>query len=49
MRLTPHNSGDVAGWTDQLQQQFIANFRRYVSGQPLHNVVDKHRGYAPTG
>ncbi|MEZ0362242.1 D-2-hydroxyacid dehydrogenase [Mycobacterium sp. pUA109] len=49
VRLTPHNSGDVAGWTDQLQQQFIANFRRYVSGLPLHNVVDKHRGYAPTG
>ncbi|MGH3521567.1 MAG: D-2-hydroxyacid dehydrogenase [Mycobacterium sp.] len=47
--LTPHNSGDVHGWTTELQQQFIANFRRYRSGQPLHNVVDKHRGYVPTG
>jgi phosphoglycerate dehydrogenase-like enzyme len=47
VRLTPHNIGDVVGWTDQLQQQFIANFRRYQSGNPLHNVVDKHRGYAP--
>lgn len=46
--LTPHNSGDVHGWRDELQQQFLANFRRYRSGQPLHNVVDKHRGYVPT-
>lgn len=46
VRITPHNSGDIHGWRDTLQQQFIANFRRYVSGQPLHNVVDKRRGYA---
>lgn len=43
VHLTPHNSGDVVGWRDDLQQQFVANFRRYVSGEPLHNVVDKHR------
>lgn len=47
--VTPHNSGDVHGWTSELQQQFIANFRRYRSGEPLHNVVDKHRGYLPSG
>jgi phosphoglycerate dehydrogenase-like enzyme len=49
VHLTPHNSGDETGWTDKLQQQFVGNFRRYRSGQPLHNIVDKHRGYAPTG
>jgi phosphoglycerate dehydrogenase-like enzyme len=48
VHLTPHNSGDVHGWRAALQQQFIDNFRRYVSGRPLHNVVDKHRGYVPT-
>lgn len=48
VRLTPHNSGDITGWRIALQQQFIANFRRFVSGRPLHNVVDKHRGYAPS-
>ncbi|OBH15842.1 D-2-hydroxyacid dehydrogenase [Mycolicibacter sinensis] len=48
VRLTPHHSGDITGWRIALQQQFIANFRRYVSGQPLHNVVDKRRGYAPS-
>jgi phosphoglycerate dehydrogenase-like enzyme len=46
--LTPHNSGDVCGWTIELQKQFTANFRRYRSGLPLHNVVDKRRGYVPT-
>lgn len=39
--LTPHNSGDIKGWRNTLQQQFITNFRRYLSGRPLHNVVDK--------
>jgi phosphoglycerate dehydrogenase-like enzyme len=48
VRLTPHNSGDIKGWRIVLQQQFIANFRRYVSGRPLANVIDKHRGYAPS-
>ncbi|HEU0191899.1 MAG TPA: D-2-hydroxyacid dehydrogenase [Mycobacterium sp.] len=47
--LTPHNSGDIHGWRDQLQQQFVANFRRYLSGRPLHNIVDKKRGYARSG
>lgn len=47
VRLTPHNSGDIQGWRIALQEQFIANFRRYVSGQPLQNVVDKrHAGAA---
>ncbi|ORW11610.1 hydroxyacid dehydrogenase [Mycolicibacter longobardus] len=41
VRLTPHNSGDIQGWRNMLQQQFVANFRRYAAGQPLHNVVDK--------
>jgi phosphoglycerate dehydrogenase-like enzyme len=47
VHLTPHNSGDVHGWRAALQQQFVDNFRRYTSGRPLHNVVDKRRGYAP--
>lgn len=40
VHLTPHNSGDVRGWRTAVQQQFVDNFRRYVSGQPLRNVVD---------
>ncbi|GFG68885.1 putative NAD-binding protein (D-isomer specific 2-hydroxyacid dehydrogenase?) [Mycolicibacter senuensis] len=49
VRLTPHNSGDIKGWRNALQQQFIANFQRYVAGQPLHNVIDKGHGHAPSG
>jgi phosphoglycerate dehydrogenase-like enzyme len=49
LRVTPHNSGDLHGWREVLQQQFIDNFRRYVSGEPLHNVIDKDRVYVPTG
>ncbi|MGH3967327.1 MAG: D-2-hydroxyacid dehydrogenase [Mycobacterium sp.] len=47
--VTPHNSGDVHGWRTELQQQFIANFGRYRSGEPLYNVVDKRHGYARAG
>lgn len=49
VRLTPHNSGDIRGWRNTLQQQFVANFHRYMSGQPLHNVVDKRRVSAASG
>lgn len=49
LHLTPHHSGDVHGWRAALQQQFIDNFRRYASGRPLHNIVDKRRGYVPSG
>ncbi|BBX21992.1 putative NAD-binding protein (D-isomer specific 2-hydroxyacid dehydrogenase?) [Mycolicibacter terrae] len=48
VRLTPHNSGDITGWRIALQEQFVANFRRYLSGRPLQNVIDKRRGYAPS-
>lgn len=41
--ITPHNSGDVHGWSDRLQDQFIANFERYLRGEELLNIVDKDR------
>lgn len=47
--ITPHMSGDVVGWRDTLAEQFVANLRRWLAGEPLHNVVDKERGYVPTG
>lgn len=43
--VSPHMSGDVHGWRDELVTLFTANFDRYVRGRPLHNVVDKTRGY----
>lgn len=47
--VSPHMSGDVVGWKDELADVFVANFRRWAAGEPLHNVVDKERGYVPSG
>lgn len=46
--VSPHMSGDVVGWRDILSGLFTANFRRWVAGEPLHNVVDKELGYVAT-
>ena len=43
--VSPHMSGDVHGWRTELVTLFIENLDRYARGQPLHNVVDKARGY----
>ncbi|AZZ38558.1 D-2-hydroxyacid dehydrogenase [Acidipropionibacterium jensenii] len=45
--ISPHMSGDDLGWRDRLRDQFLANLERWLSGQPLVNVVDKERGYVP--
>ncbi|MFV8834806.1 D-2-hydroxyacid dehydrogenase [Aquisalimonas sp.] len=45
--LSAHMAGDVVGWREALTKQFLANFRRWQAGEPLHNVVDKERGYVP--
>ncbi|HEY8480076.1 MAG TPA: D-2-hydroxyacid dehydrogenase [Spirillospora sp.] len=43
--VSPHMSGDVVGWRDELVRLFADNFDRYLSGRPLRNVVDKRLGY----
>ncbi|MGP4023253.1 D-2-hydroxyacid dehydrogenase [Actinomadura sp. 3N407] len=43
--VSPHMSGDVIGWRDELVRLFAGNLDRYLSGRPLHNVVDKRLGY----
>ncbi|TDC44657.1 D-2-hydroxyacid dehydrogenase [Actinomadura sp. KC345] len=43
--VSPHMSGDVVGWRDELVRMFAANLDRYLSGRPLRNVVDKTLGY----
>ncbi len=47
--VSPHMSGDFAGHREALSQLFVENFRRWLAGAPLLNVVDKERGYIPTG
>ncbi|MEW2501466.1 D-2-hydroxyacid dehydrogenase [Amycolatopsis sp. NPDC047767] len=46
--LSPHMSGDFLGWRSTLVEVFTANFRRWVAGEPLRNVVDKRLGYVPS-
>ncbi|GAA0557973.1 D-2-hydroxyacid dehydrogenase [Actinomadura livida] len=43
--VSPHMSGDVIGWRDELVRLFTANLDRHVAGRPLRNVVDKRLGY----
>lgn len=47
--VSPHMSGDLIGWRDELVTLFLDNLRRYVTGAPLRNVVDKKLGYVPSG
>lgn len=43
--VSPHMSGDVTGWREELVELFTRNLHRYREGAPLLNVVDKQRGY----
>lgn len=43
--VSPHMAGDVYGWRHELVTLFAENLDRYAHGRPLHNVVDKTRGY----
>jgi hypothetical protein len=40
-------SGDYVGFEADMMRIFAANLRRWLSGQPLENVVDLDRGYVP--
>jgi len=43
--ISPHMSGDVVGWREELVDLFTANLDRFLGEGPLLNVVDKNRGY----
>ncbi len=45
--VSPHMSGDFAGSLPVLAELFVDNYRRWLSGNPLRNVVDKRLGYVP--
>lgn len=47
--VSPHMSGDVVGWREALTEQFVANLRRWLAGEPLDGIVDKRAGYARPG
>jgi phosphoglycerate dehydrogenase-like enzyme len=43
--LTPHTAGFSAHEEDRRLEVLAENVKRFVAGQPLHNVVDKAGGY----
>jgi phosphoglycerate dehydrogenase-like enzyme len=43
--VTPHVAGFFADYWRDVVDLFIDNLRRFESGQPLRNVVDKRAGY----
>ena len=43
--LSPHCTDYVTGWQDRAMQLFLSNLDRFLDGEPLANVVDKHAGY----
>ena len=45
--ISPHCTDRTTDpdWLDLSAQLFVENFRRYVKGEPLKNVVDKKAGY----
>jgi phosphoglycerate dehydrogenase-like enzyme len=44
--VSAHMSGDSVGWDDRIIDLFATNLTRWVAGEPLRNVVDKHLGFA---
>jgi phosphoglycerate dehydrogenase-like enzyme len=47
--VSPHMSGDLEGWEERVVDVFARNLDRFLRREPLHNVVDKSRGYVPSG
>jgi D-3-phosphoglycerate dehydrogenase len=47
--ITPHVGGQRASRIDDMTDLFCQNLRRYRTGQPLINLVDKHLGFPAQG
>jgi phosphoglycerate dehydrogenase-like enzyme len=43
--VSPHMSGDFAGWREALVELFVENLERYLTGRSLRNVVNKKLGF----
>jgi phosphoglycerate dehydrogenase-like enzyme len=43
--LSPHCADHTPDWTEQAMRFFLAQFDRYVKGEPLQNAVKKQLGY----
>jgi len=45
VRIVPHDSHSSPYIGDRMVELFCDNLRRYLTGQPLHNICDPARGY----
>lgn len=45
--VSPHMSGDFYAYADALAKVFLENYRRYCTGEPLLNQIDKKLGFVP--
>jgi phosphoglycerate dehydrogenase-like enzyme len=43
--ITPHTGAVSHGTAERRTEIVLENLRRFVAGEPLMNVVDKHLGY----
>lgn len=43
--ISAHMAGDFTGWRRALIDQFVENYRNWVEGEELFNVVDKQSGF----
>jgi len=43
--ISAHSADRTPGWLDRAVLMFVENYRRFVRGEPLLNVVDKEAGY----
>jgi phosphoglycerate dehydrogenase-like enzyme len=41
--ITPHVSG--ISLPEEICEEFVKNYRRWVNGKPLTNLVDRRKGY----
>ena len=45
LMITPHTSGLQPDYIGKAARRFAENLRRYLDGQPLHDLVDRAAGY----
>jgi phosphoglycerate dehydrogenase-like enzyme len=43
--VSPHTADRVEGFLGPPVDAFLENLERFLKGEPLQNVVDKHAGY----
>ena len=44
--VSPHMSGDFVEHLDMVAAAFFENLKRYRSGEPMLNVIDKKAGFS---